>query len=63
MLFVTDSLGDVVEAQGQSISTVAVTWGVHSCEIFTVSNADNLFQIVDSIPDLAIAIESFYSAR
>ena len=33
-LFITDSLGDVIEANQIDVPTIAVTWGVHSREYF-----------------------------
>ncbi len=52
MLFVTDSLGDVREADAIGIPTVAVTWGVHDEKTFLNEPHAVLKQIVHTVPEL-----------
>ena len=51
-LFITDSLGDVKEADVAGIPTVAVTWGVHDKSFFGREKHDNLVGIVHSVKEL-----------
>lgn len=48
ILFVTDSLGDVKEADEVNIPTVAVTWGVHDKSYFERESHNNLVAVLDS---------------
>lgn len=52
MLFVTDTLGDIREADMAGIPTVAVTWGAHDRSYFNREPHTNLIGIVDSIAEL-----------
>lgn len=52
VLFVTDSLGDVKEAQIAEVPTVAVTWGVHDESYFYKEKHPNLIGIVDTVKEL-----------
>jgi len=52
ILFVTDSLGDVREADRAEIPTVAVTWGIHDRSYFNPEINNNLIGIVDSVEEL-----------
>ncbi len=52
LLFVTDSFGDVLEAETAGVPTVAVTWGIHGKEYFNRGTFTNLIGIVDSIKEL-----------
>jgi AHBA synthesis associated protein len=55
ILFITDSIGDVVEAKTASIPTIAVTWGIHNRADF-VQYSDGLVGVVDSVEELKLAI-------
>lgn len=52
VLFVTDTLGDLREAEIAGIPTVCVTWGAHDREFFTREKHKNLVAIVDSFEEL-----------
>ena len=52
ILFVTDSLGDVREADVAGILTIAVTWGVHERAYFNPEINNNLIGIADSVEEL-----------
>ncbi len=58
MLFITDTLGDIREADESSIPTVAVTWGVHNVSYFTREVHNNLKKIVNSIDELRSFIKN-----
>lgn len=52
-LFITDTLGDVREAELANIPTVAVTWGAHDRSYFNrLPNSKNLLAIVDTCEEL-----------
>ena len=59
MLFVTDTLGDIREADVAHVPTVAVTWGAHNKIHFTREPHENLVAILDSVSEL----ESFIKNR
>ena len=52
IIFVTDTLGDVREADVAGIPTIAVTWGAHDQKYFSRENHENLVAVVDTIEDL-----------
>ena len=52
IIFVTDTLGDLREAQISRIPTIAVTWGIHDRSYFTSEPHDNLIAIVDTVAEL-----------
>lgn len=52
VLFVTDSLGDLREAEAADIPTVAVTWGVHDESYFNREAHPYLVGIAGSIEEL-----------
>ncbi len=52
LLFVTDTLGDIREADTAGIPTVAVTWGAHDHSFFGREPHANLKGIVDSVEEL-----------
>jgi len=54
-VFVTDSLGDIKEANDCGVLSVGVTWGIHSKEALQKGNPAT---IVDDPQDLAGAIEN-----
>jgi len=61
MLFITDTLGDIREADIAGIPTIAVTWGAHDRIYFNREPHDNLINIVDSMSDLRAFIEKWQS--
>lgn len=52
IIFVTDSLGDVKEADVAKIPTIAVTWGIHDRSYFNPEINNNLIAIIDSVDEL-----------
>lgn len=63
ILFVTDSLGDVREADEADIQTVAVTWGVHDKSYFERENHPNLLEVFQTPSDLRVYIEGNLSSN
>jgi phosphoglycolate phosphatase len=59
-LFVTDSLGDLRDADEAGVRTIGVTWGMHDASTFTRESHDNLVAVVDSVEELERRIESFF---
>ncbi len=57
MLFITDSLGDVREAEIAEIPTIAVTWGIHDNSYFTREKHPFLIGVVDSVDALKSLIQ------
>ena len=62
MLFVTDTLGDVREADIAGVSTIAVLWGVHDESYFNREHHDNFKGMVNSIEELKNFIYKYYSS-
>lgn len=58
LLFITDALGDVKDAEVAEVPTVAVTWGVHNKTFFEREKHPFLVSIVDSVKDLSDFIKS-----
>lgn len=58
MIFITDSLGDVREADIAHIQTVAVTWGVHDKDFFEREKHQCLIGIVHTVKELEAFIEN-----
>jgi HAD superfamily hydrolase (TIGR01509 family) len=56
-LFITDTLGDIREADIAGIPTVAVTWGLHDRSYFEREKHDNLIAIIDSVEELKKVID------
>ena len=52
LLFVTDALGDVKDAEVAGVPTIAVTWGVHNRSFFVREKHSNLIAIVDTVKEL-----------
>ncbi len=52
ILFITDALGDIKDANIVGVPTIAVTWGVHSRKFFEHKKYNNLVRIVDTIREL-----------
>ena len=52
VLFVTDSLGDVKEAQVAEVPTVAVTWGVHDESFFDKEKYPNIIEVIHTVQEL-----------
>lgn len=61
MLFVTDTLGDIREADTAHVATVAVTWGAHDETFFNREPHENLKGIVDSVSGLKQFIKEYFS--
>ncbi len=59
LLFVTDAVGDVVEAETAGIPTIAVTWGASSEAHFKKENYRYLKQIVNTVSDLRNSLIKF----
>lgn len=59
LLFITDALGDVRDADVAGIPTVAVTWGVHGGEFFKDDRYHNLIGVVDTVEELLDFIEKY----
>jgi phosphoglycolate phosphatase-like HAD superfamily hydrolase len=51
-LFITDTLGDIREAEIADVPTVAVTWGAHDRSYFKQEEHKNIVAIVDSVDEL-----------
>jgi len=52
MLFITDTLGDIREADIANVPTVAVTWGAHTRKYFDREKHKNVIGIADSFEEL-----------
>lgn len=52
LIFVTDTLGDIREADEAGVPTIAVTWGAHDASYFNRESHENLIGIVDSVSAL-----------
>ena len=56
-IFVTDTAGDVLEAEEAGVPSIAVTWGVHKRDDFEEGEiGDGIIAIVDSAEELYDAI-------
>ena len=53
IIFVTDALGDVLDAEKVDIPTIAVTWGVHDRSFFERKKHKNLLHIADTVEELS----------
>lgn len=62
-LFVTDAVGDVIEALELNINTIAVTYGIHPREYFIATDYPNIVSIVDSIEELQLAITEYFANK
>ena len=58
VLFVTDTVSDVRDANSVGIATIGVTWGVHTREYFYREPLANLLETVDSVKELENVIMS-----
>lgn len=52
-LFITDSIGDVKEAEIAKVPTIAVTWGVHNKTFFEKGNYSSLVAVVNTVEELS----------
>jgi phosphoglycolate phosphatase len=57
-IFITDTLGDIREAEVAQVPSVAVTWGAHDRSYFTREPHKNLVAIVDSVGELETFIKN-----
>jgi len=56
-IFITDTTGDVIEAQKCGVQSIGVTWGLHDREIL---EREKLFALVDTPEELGEKIEEFF---
>jgi phosphoglycolate phosphatase len=56
-LFITDSLGDVREANKKRVKALGVTWGWHSRETL---DKDSPFKVIDKPSEMITAVESYF---
>jgi phosphoglycolate phosphatase len=56
-LFITDTLGDIREAERSGVRSVAVTWGFHDEERL---NKGNPYAVVSTVVELEKAIHAFF---
>ncbi len=59
LLFVTDTVGDIREADTAGVPTVAVTWGGHDRGYLTREKHENVVGIVDSFDELKDFITAY----
>lgn len=59
ILFITDALGDVKDANVAHMPTVCVTWGVHNKSFFDRERYSNLIGIVDTVKELENFIKQY----
>ncbi len=52
MLFITDTLGDIREADKAGVPTIAVTWGAHDTSYFHREPHENLIGVVSTVAEL-----------
>ncbi|MAG12942.1 hypothetical protein CL630_03995 [bacterium] len=57
-VFITDTLGDMREAEKMSVGTIGVTWGFHVPETLKQGNP---FRLVDSPKTLPMAVSDYFS--
>jgi phosphoglycolate phosphatase-like HAD superfamily hydrolase len=60
LLFITDTQGDIREADRAGIATIAVLWGSHDESYFNREPHENLKGIVASPAELKECISKFY---
>ena len=60
VLFVTDALGDIRDADTSDVPTIAVTWGVHDKTFFEREYHSNLIKIVDTVEELSDFIKQYW---
>ncbi|MEI8339094.1 MAG: HAD-IA family hydrolase [bacterium] len=56
-LFITDTLGDLIEAEKAGVGSIAVTWGFHS-EDFLLKG--NYYKILDEVADLEPTVDNYF---
>lgn len=61
MVFITDTLGDIREADLCGMQTIAVTWGAQNRENLTVEPHNNLIDVVDTMKELEDVIGRYFS--
>lgn len=60
VLFITDALGDIKDAETANIPTIAVTWGVHDRTFFERESHSKLIKIVDTVEELNDFIKQYW---
>ncbi len=63
ILFITDTLGDVKEADIAGIPTVAVLWGFHDRSFFAREKHSNLLNIASTVKELKNFIMDYFKVR
>lgn len=53
VIFITDTIGDILESDNAGIPSIAVTWGVHSRDDFEATNFKKLTKIIDVMENLS----------
>ncbi len=59
VIFITDTLGDLREADIAGVPTVAVTWGAHSETYFYRETHNNLLKVISSVSELEDFIANY----
>jgi len=54
--FITDTLGDLLEAAAAGVPTIAVTWGYHTAETLARGNPTAVVHTPDQLRDVFIAL-------
>jgi len=58
LLFVTDSLSDVIQAQEANVPTIAVSYGIHGKEYFNLSQYSCILDVADSVDEMLMVIKN-----
>lgn len=63
VVFITDALGDLRDADTANVPTITVTWGVHDISFFEREEHDNLFGVANTVGELKDFILSYFSTN
>ena len=63
MLFITDSLGDVMESHELDIPTLVVTYGVHDRSYFDTNTYSHVVGVVDTVEELTSTIGEYMEQK
>ena len=61
IVFITDTLGDLLEAKKSDINTIAITWGAHDSSFFRKEETMNLISICSTCEELYNRIIRYFS--
>lgn len=61
ILFFTDTVSDIRDAQESEITTIATTWGLHDRKFFEREDFSNLYTIIDSPEEIIPTITEFFN--